>query len=134
MRFDGYCVGDEAVRHLEPLSADAIIAAAREREQAPAQTAELPLAVGDRVRIVRRGWCGSTLFEGDEGTLEDVDRNDPAHPFLVKEQAGEGSWSGGWVAEVERAEQPREPRPVTAGVAEVDEPSAGDVVVWTEEP
>jgi len=39
MRFDGYCVGDEAVRHLGALDPAAIIAAAREREPATQETA-----------------------------------------------------------------------------------------------
>ncbi|HVK84217.1 MAG TPA: hypothetical protein VM513_08920, partial [Kofleriaceae bacterium] len=67
---------------------------------------EAPHAVGDRVRVVRRGWCGSTLYEGEEGELVYVDHDDPSHPFFVKATDGDGRWSGGWVAEVESAEQP----------------------------
>jgi hypothetical protein len=92
-------------------------AAARERETVAQETAGEALKVGDRVRVTRRGWCGSTLYEGEEGELVYVDHDDQAHPFFVKAPAGDGKWSGGWVAEVERAEQPR---------AELGETDAGE--------
>ena len=80
--------------------------AIEERMRAQETAGEAPHAVGDRVRVVRRGWCGSTLYEGEEGELVYVDHDDPSHPFFVKATDGDGRWSGGWVAEVESAEQP----------------------------